>query len=87
MPLLYDYCDDTFFIKNYMAMGPGFRRHFWKLETMLNEKFKHKIDFVELYFTEPKFYEKFYDTFLPDDITVFGKFMEHRYDHSFTFRP
>jgi hypothetical protein len=54
---------------------------------MLDEKFKYKIDFTELYFTEPKFYEKFNSAFFPDDVTIFGKFMEYRLSHFFSFRP
>ena len=87
MPLLYEFCDHPNFIKHYMSNDISQRRNIWKMETFLDEKLDHKIDFVELYFTDPELHEEFTDTFLPDDVTLFGKFFEHRMNHLFVFKP
>jgi hypothetical protein len=55
---------------------------------MLNEKEKFRLNFTEFFFTDKEFYYKFLTNFdHQDPSTVFGSFIEHRYQNIFNFRP
>jgi len=55
---------------------------------MLNEKEKFRLDFTEFFFTDKEFYDSFLSNFEHQDkLTVFGAFLEHRYQNLFNFRP
>ena len=88
MPFLYMYCDDVKYIQYYMKNIGKMRTNLWKLETLLNDKEKFRLDFTEFFFTDKQFYEKFISEFqCQDATTVFGAFIEHRSQNVFNFRP
>lgn len=88
MPFLYTYCDDTKYIEYYMKNIGRMRTNLWKLETLLNDKEKHGLNFTEFFFTDKQFYEKFISEFQCQDAdTVFGAFIEHRSQNLFNFKP
>jgi len=88
MPMLYQYCDDIAFIKHYTTNIGKMRRNLWKFETLLNEKEKFRLNFTEFFFTDKEFYDKFLTNFdHQDPTTIFGAFIEHRYQNIFNFRP
>jgi len=88
MPYLYNYCEDSKYIKYYMENIGKMRTNLWKLETLLNEKEKFGLDFTEFFFTDKAFYDKFILEFSSQETTtVFGAFIEHRVQNVFNFRP
>ena len=88
MPMLYNYSDDMQFIKYYMK-SHVMTRNLRKFETLLDEKDKFHIDFIEFFFTDKKIYEQFQLDFEDEDpkTTIFGAFVEHHQQNVFNFRP
>lgn len=79
MPFMMRYCDDPVFIKNSVSkLNDKMWRYLFKFRTVINEKEKFQIEFIEFFFTEPDFYDFFFEEFGDEEHSpLIGPFVYH----------